>query len=301
MGPEQPDPQIAESSGRRGPPRTVPKEILKLWDLLPRRERQRRRRRFFHCVHAACCSRPVSTDDTLASLNARVKILEEALAEFLHATAASIPVPTHPAKKRDREGAELPPAPTPANIVSETLPDIPPAAEAAKNVVSPSPITSASTSAAVPCDLHVYGLHGKDSSDVVLDVPPANIGPPVTPVSRGRTSSGDTLPGAAPHEATAHGAASPFYQHPDPPHTNIFQHLLPTSRPVHQHPPSSPSVTITDPPASGPVPNAINPLTGAPFNPFTDLPPRWMVNGVTGGWRPVRRDEWGDELSDDGW
>ena len=218
MGPEQPDPQIAESSGRRGPPRTVPKEILKLWDLLPRRERQRRRRRFFHSVHAACCSRPV-TDDALASLNARVKILEEALAEFLHATAASIPVPTHPAKKRDREGAELPPAPTPANIVSETLPDIPPAAEAAKNVVSLSPITSASTSAAVPCDLHVYGLHGKDSSDVVLDMPPANIGPPVTPTSV-RTPSDDTRPGAAPHEATAHGAAPV----PSDTDTNIFQH-----------------------------------------------------------------------------
>ena len=218
MGPEQPDPQIAESSEQRGPPRTVPKEILKLWDLLPRRERQRRRRRFFHSVHAACCSRPV-TDDSLASLNARVKILEEALAEFLHATAASIPVPTYPAKKRDREGAELPPAPTPANIVSETLPDIPPAAEAAKNVVSPSPITSDSTSAAVPCDLHVYGLHGKESSDVVLDVPPANIGPPVTPTSV-RTPSDDTRPGAAPHEATAHGAAPV----PSDTDTNIFQH-----------------------------------------------------------------------------
>ena len=99
MGPEQPDPQTAESSGRRGPPETVPKEILQLWGLLPRRERQRRRRRFFR-VHAACCSRPVP-DDTLASLNARVRILEEALAEFLHATAASIPVPpTYSAKKR---------------------------------------------------------------------------------------------------------------------------------------------------------------------------------------------------------
>ena len=218
MGPEQPDPQIAESSERRGPPRTVPKEILKLWDLLPRRERQRRRRRFFHSVHAACCSRPV-TDDTLASLNARVKILEEALAEFLHATAASIPVPTYPAKKRDREGAELPSAPTPANIVSETLPDIPPAAEAARNVVSPSPITSDSTSAAVPCDLHGAALHGTDSFDVTSDVTPANIGPPVTPTSV-RTSSDDTLPGAAPHEATAHGAAPV----PSDTDTNIFQH-----------------------------------------------------------------------------
>ena len=292
MGPEQPDPQIAESSGRRGPPRTVPKEILKLWDLLPRRERQRRRRRFFHSVHAACCSRPV-TDGTLASLNARVKILEEALAEFLHATAASIPVPTHPAKKRDREGAELPPAPTPANIVSETLPDIPPAAEAAKNVVSPSPITSASTSAAVPCDLHVYGLHGKESSDVVLDVPSANIGLsipriPVTPESV-RTPSDEPRPGAAPHEATAHGAASPFYQHPDPPYT---PDVIAAFRRMGIDPPG---------PFPEPGPPGINPLTGAVFNPHTDLPPPLVLHGIRSGWRPVKRDEWGDELSDDGW
>ena len=205
MGPEQPDPQIAVSSVRRGPPRTVPKEILKLWDLLPRRERQRRRRRFFR-VHAACCSRPVP-DDTLASLNARVRILEEALAEFLHATAASIPVPpTYSAKKRDREGAELPSAPTPANTVGETLLDIPPAAEAARNAASPSPITSDFTSAANPCDLHGAALHVPDSSDVTSDVTPANIGPPVTPVSRGRTSSGDTPYGAAPHETASHGS-----------------------------------------------------------------------------------------------
>ena len=202
MGPEQPDPQIAESSVRRGPPRTVPKEILKLWDLLPRRERQRRRRRFFRSAHAACCSRPV-TDDSLASLNARVKILEEALAEFLHATAASIPVPTHPAKKRDREGAELPSAPTPANIVSETLPDIPPAAEAARNVVSPSPITSDSTSAAVPCALHGAVPHGAESQD---ETPHGAT--PHSATSHGAVSFGDTPHGAAPHGATSHGAAS---------------------------------------------------------------------------------------------
>ena len=257
MGPEQPDPQMAESSGHRGPPRTVPKEILKLWDLLPRRERQRRRRRFFHCVHAACCSRPV-TDDTLASLNARVKILEEALADFLHATAASIPVPTHPAKKRDREGAELPSAPTPTNIVSETLPDIPPAAEASRNVISPSSITSDFTSAAVPCDLHVYGLHGKDSSAVVLYVPPANIGTcPVTPTSV-RTPSDDTRPGAAPHEATAHGAASV----PSDTDTNIFQHHAEEEDAFAE---SSASDTVAD-------------LVSQP---------RFHLHGIHSGWRAV--------------
>jgi len=205
MGPEQPDPQTTGPSRTSRPPETVPEEVRKLWDLLPRRERQRRRRNFFR-AHPACCSRPVHSD-TLASLNARVRILEEALAEFLHATAASIPVPpTYSAKKRDREGAELPSAPTPANIVSESLPDIPPAAEAARNAASPSPITSDFTSAANPCDLHGAALHVPDSSDVTSDVTPANIGPPVTPVSRGRTSSGDTPYGAAPHEAASHGS-----------------------------------------------------------------------------------------------
>ena len=228
MGPEQPDPQIAGSSVRRGPPRTVPKELLKLWGLLSRRERQRRRRRFFHSAHAACCSRPV-TDDSLASLNARVKILEEALAEFLHATAASIPVPTHPAKKRDREGAELPPAPTPANIVSETLPDIPPAAEAARNAASPSPITSDFTSAADPCDLHGAALHGPDSSDVT------SVETPHSAAARGRTSSSDTPSGATPHEAASHGTA----------------------------------------------------VTGAVFNPHTDLPPPFYLHGIRSGWRAV--------------
>ena len=201
MRPEQPDPQTAESSGHRGPgPETVPEEILKLWGLLPQCERQRRRRRFFR-VHAACCSRPIP-DDSLASLNARVRILEEALAEFLHATAASIPVPpTYSAKKRDREGAELPSAPTPANIVGETLPDIPPAAEAARNAASPSPIISDFTSAAVPCDLHGAALHGPESSGDLSGVTPHSA------ASHGPESSGDTPHGAAPHGAASHGAA----------------------------------------------------------------------------------------------
>ena len=58
--PEQPDPENAALPGRRGPPETVPEEVRKLWDLLPRRERQRRRQRFFR-AHPACCSRPVTT------------------------------------------------------------------------------------------------------------------------------------------------------------------------------------------------------------------------------------------------
>ena len=201
MGPEQPDPQTAEPKGPRGPPETVPEEVRKLWDLLPRRERQRRRRRFFR-EHPACCSRPVIRS-TLATIDTRVRMLEEALAEFLHATAASIPVPpTSSAKKRDREGAELPSSPTPANTVGETLPDIPPATEAARNAASPSPSTSDSTSAAVPCALHGAALHGAESSGE----PPHGV-TPHSAASHGPVSSGDTPHGAAPHGATSHGAA----------------------------------------------------------------------------------------------
>ena len=207
MGPEQPDPQTTGLSGPRGPSATVPEEVRKLWDLLPRRERQRRRRRFFR-EHPACCSRLV-IHSTLASIDTRVRILEEALAEFLHATAASIPVPpTYSAKKRDREGAELPSSPTPANTVGETLPDIPPATEAVRNAASPSPSTSDCTSAAVHCVhcrcvLHGAALHGAESPDE-----PPHGATPHSATSHGAVSFGDTPHGAAPHGATSHGAAS---------------------------------------------------------------------------------------------
>ena len=201
MRPEQPDPQTAELPGPRGPSETVPEEVRKLWDLLPRRERQRRRRHFFR-DHPACCSRPFSTE-TLFIIDTRVRILEEALAEFLHATAASIPVPpTYSARKRDREGAELPSSPAPANTVGETLPDIPPATEAARSAASPSPSTSDFTSAAVPCALHGAALHGAESSGE----PPHGV-TPHSAASHGPVSSGDTPHGAAPHGATSHGAA----------------------------------------------------------------------------------------------
>ena len=180
----------------------MPKELLELWASLPRRERQRRRWRFFR-DQAACCSRPVSTE-TRSSIDTRVRILEEALDEFLHATAASILVPlTRSAKKRDREDAAPPSSPAPANTVGETLPDIPPATEAARNAASPSPATSDSTSAAVPCALHGAASHGAAS--------PGETPHGVTPhsaASHGAVSLGDTPHGAAPHGATPHGAAS---------------------------------------------------------------------------------------------
>ena len=150
MRSEQPDPQTAELPGPRGPSETVPEEVRQVWASLPRRKRQRRRRRFFR-DHAACCSHPVLAK-TLSTIDARVRILEDALADLHHATAASILVPpARSVKKRDCEDAAPPSSPAPANTVGETLPDIPPAAEAARNTASPSPTTSDSTSAAVPC------------------------------------------------------------------------------------------------------------------------------------------------------
>ena len=185
--PEQPDPETAGLSGLGDPSETVPEEVRQEWASLRRRERQRSRRRFFR-AQAACCSRPVLAE-TLSTIDARVKILEEALAEFLHATAASIPVPpTRSARKRDRADAAPLSSPAPANTDGETLPDVPPATEAARNAASPSPTTADSTSAAVPRARHCRPLHGA--------------------ALHGAESLDDTPHGAAPHGATSLGAAS---------------------------------------------------------------------------------------------
>ena len=150
---EQPDPQTAEPPGPRGPSKTVPEDVSKLWASLPRRECQRRRRRFFR-NQAACYSRPVLSMhcSTLFTIDARVRILEDALAELRRATAASIPVPSaRSVKKRDREDAAPPSSTAPVTIVGRTLAGIPPAAETARNAAPPSPAVSDSTPAAVPC------------------------------------------------------------------------------------------------------------------------------------------------------
>ena len=89
MGPEQPDPQTAGLSGLGDPSETVPKEVLEFWASLPRRGRQRSRRRYFR-DQGACCSRAVFSN-LLSFIDARVQNIEGVLAEFLHATAASIP------------------------------------------------------------------------------------------------------------------------------------------------------------------------------------------------------------------
>ena len=75
---------------------------------------------------------PNTDAEKLYTIDARVKILEEALAKFLHATAASIPMPpTRSARKRDRADAAPLSLPAPTNTDGETLPDVPPATEAA--------------------------------------------------------------------------------------------------------------------------------------------------------------------------
>ena len=118
---EQPDPQTTELPGPQGPSKTVPEEVSKLWASLPCCGRQRRHRRYF-CDHSACCSHSVSTV-TLSSIDTCIRILEEALAKFLHATTASILVlPMCSAKKRDCEDAAPPSLPAPANTASKTPP-----------------------------------------------------------------------------------------------------------------------------------------------------------------------------------
>ena len=229
--PEQPNPETAELPGRRGPPETVPEEVRKLWDLLPRRERQRRRRRFFR-DHPACCSRPVAPS-TLASLDTRVRILEEALAEFLCASAASVPVPpTRSAKKRDRDDAVPPSPPAPTNTVGETLSGIRPATESVRTADPPPTTTSDSTSAAVRCDLHGAALHGADSPG---EPPHGEMHALVnSAVSHGAVSFGDPSLGAAPHGATSVTGTAPVPSNSDP---HLSTDTRPTSDPASvQHP-----------------------------------------------------------------
>ena len=144
----------------------MPEELLELWASLPHCERQRRRRRFFF-DQVACCSRPFSTE-TLSSIDTRVRILEEALAEFLHATAASIPVPpTRSSMKHAREDAGSPSSPAPASTSNEIIFDISRAEKLCSDALSPSPLqpaVAASALAAAPTDL---------ASDRSADVPMA--------------------------------------------------------------------------------------------------------------------------------
>ena len=181
------DHQDVVPSGLGEASESVPGHLCQEWASLRRRERQRSRRRFFR-AQAMCCSRPVLTEK-LSSIDARVKILEEALAEFLHATAASIPVPpTRSARERGRADAAPLSSPAPANTDGETLPDVPQAAEVARNAVPPSPTTADSTSAAVPHAHHCRPLHGA--------------------ALHSAESLDDTPHSAALHGATSLGAAS---------------------------------------------------------------------------------------------
>ena len=92
MRPEQPDLRPRNLRDLEFPSETVPEEVRELWASLPRRERQRRRRRYFR-DQGACCSRAVFSN-LLSTIDTRVQNIESALAEYLHATAASILVPS---------------------------------------------------------------------------------------------------------------------------------------------------------------------------------------------------------------
>ena len=149
MRPEQPNPQTTGPPGLGDPSETVPEEVLELWASLPRHERQRSRRRYFR-DQGARCSYPVFSS-LLSTIDIRIQNIERTLAEFLHATAASIPVPpVRSCAKSAHEDAGPPPSPAPVNIINGTLPGNPPAAEPARNAVSPSHTVIDSPSPAIP-------------------------------------------------------------------------------------------------------------------------------------------------------
>ena len=111
MGSVQPNHQTAGPSGLGDPSRTVLDEVLELWASLPRRFS---RRRYFR-DQEACCSRALFSD-LLSTINACVRNIERALAEFIHATATSILVPpAQSGMKRTCEDAGSPSSPAPTS------------------------------------------------------------------------------------------------------------------------------------------------------------------------------------------
>jgi hypothetical protein len=112
MGPEQPDPQTTGPSRTSRPPETVPEEVRKLWDLLPRRERQRSRRRYFR-AKIACTNRAA-----LTHIDARILVLEATVAELrsiVAALASGSSARPDSNSAPDDEGLQPAPAPTADN------------------------------------------------------------------------------------------------------------------------------------------------------------------------------------------
>ena len=142
----------AGPSGPWDPSETVPEEARELWASLPCCERQRSRRRYFH-DQGACCPGAVFSS-LLSTIDIRVQNIESTSEGYLHATAASIPVPpARSCKKGARKDADLPSSPAPVNIANGTLPGNPPAAEPARTADLPSPTVSDPTAAAAVCAL----------------------------------------------------------------------------------------------------------------------------------------------------
>ena len=129
-----------------GASRTVPDHNLKIWAALPRRLRQRACRGYF---------RDQASDEFpafLSTINARIVSIESTLAEFLHATAASISVPpAQSCTKRASEDAGLPSSPALTSTSKGIISDIFQAEELIPDTTSSSPFTSniSSASAAV--------------------------------------------------------------------------------------------------------------------------------------------------------
>ena len=132
----------------------MPEELLELWASLPCCEHQWQHWRFF-CDQVACCSRPFSTE-TLSSIDTRVRVLKEVLAEFLHTTAASIAVPpTQSSMKHTHKDAGSPSSPAPASTSNEMISAISRAEKLCSDPLSTLPLqptVAASTLTAVPTD-----------------------------------------------------------------------------------------------------------------------------------------------------
>ena len=239
----------------------MPEGVLELWASLPRRERQRSRRRYFR-NHGACCSRPVFSS-ILPTIDICIQNIEHELAEFLHATAASILVPSaRSGMKRTREDAGSPSSPAPANTSNEIISDIYRAGKLCSDALSPSPALNIST---------LTALCAADELMAELTAEPTPT--TATPQLEPKAATSTEKPGAAAPRAAATSSTAAV-----PPQPNSDSHL---SQP-HSHPtlvPSRPTASNRScPPPQSTLLTCYQPLRPSPAWP---PPPRTRPGELT--------------------
>ena len=170
----------------------------------------------------------------MSTIDARVRNIESALAEFLHATAASIPVPaSRSGMKRTCEDAGLPSSPAPTSTNDEINSDISQAGKLCSDALSPSLPT-----------LNISTLTALCAADELMAEPTTEPTPTTaTPQPEPTAAMSTGKPGAAAPRAAATSPTAPVPPQPSFDLTHI-RPLYPTDR---LHPTDPPSDSARSP------------------------------------------------------